>query len=118
MSIPFTTNATAISAVGATTTSDPYDVSKRQQITVQFLASGITTGNGVFTVDASNDGTNWITGIAFQDATATASTTWVTSKTVSANGTAGAYVKSGWRLIRVKVTFTTDGVYSAIIQNG
>lgn len=118
MSIPFTTNVTMINAVSANTTSDPYDVSKRQQITVQFIASGITSGNGVFTLDGSDDGVNWVTGIAFQDAKATASTTWVVSKTVSANGTEACYVKAGFKLLRAKVVFTTDGVYSAVMQNG
>lgn len=121
MSLPYTDNITAINAVSATTTSSGYDVSKRQQITVEFIAAAITSGNGIFTIDATNGdpsvAANWITGIAFQDATATASTTWVTSKTLSSIGTAGAYVKAGWRYIRVKVTFATDGAYSAIIQN-
>ena len=117
MSLPYTDNLTGINAVTATTTSDGYDTSKRQQITVQFVAASVTTGNGVFTIDASNDGMNWITSIAFQDAQTTASTTWITSKTLSATGTAGAYVKAGWRFIRVKCTVTSDGSYSAIIQN-
>lgn len=118
MSIPYTTNVVALSGVTADTTSDSFDVSKRQQITVQFICANHTSGSGAFSIDASNDGTNWITGIAFQDATATASTTWVTSKTLNANGSAGAYVKGGWRFIRVVVDQTTDGTYTAIIQNG
>ena len=116
MSLPFTDNSPLLNSVTATTTSVGFDVSKRQQVTLQFVASGITSGNGVFSVDASNDGTNWITGIAFQDATATASNTLVTSKTLSSNTTAGAYVEPGWRYIRAKCTVTTDGTYSAIIE--
>lgn len=118
MSIPFTTNVPAINAVTTTTTSDGFDVSQRQQITVQFIAASITTGNGVFSIDASNDGTNWITGISFQDALATASTTWITSKTLTTNSTAGVYVKAGWRFIRIKCVVTSDGTYTGIIQNG
>lgn len=117
MSLPYTDNITAISAVSTTTTSLGYDVSKRQQISVQFIAASISSGNGVFTIDGSNDNVNWVTGISFQDSKATASTTWVTSKTISSNGTEAAYVKPGFRLIRVKVTFASDGVYTAIIQN-
>lgn len=118
MSVPFTTNAPALSAATITTTSDAFDVSKRDQITVQITATAITSGNGVFSIDASNDGTNWVTGIAVQDVTATASGTWVASKTLSSNSTAMVYVKPGMRFIRVKVVPTTDGSYSAIIQNG
>lgn len=82
------------------------------------MAASITSGNAVWTVDASNDGTNWITGIAVQDATATASTTYVTSKTQSSNGSLGLYIPAGWRYIRVKATVTTDGAYTCIMENG
>ncbi len=118
MSIPFSTNVVMLNAVTADTTSEAYDVSKRQQITIQLLCSGHTSGSGAFSFDVSNDGSNWITGIAFQDAVATASTTWVTSKTLNANGSAGVYIKGGWRYIRAVVDQTTDGAYSAIMQNG
>jgi hypothetical protein len=118
MAIPYTDNITALSAVTSTTTSDAYDISKRQQATVQFVCANRTSGNGVFTIDGSNDGTNWVTGIAFLDATQTTVATFVTSKTLNADGTAGAYITTGFRMIRVKVTRTTDGKYSAIIQNG
>jgi hypothetical protein len=117
MSLPFTDNITALNAVTATTTSLGYDVSKRQQITVQFIASAITSGTGAFTIDGSNDGANWVTGIAFRDSKSTSSTTWVVTKTLSANGTEAAFVPAGFKLIRVVVTRTTDGTYSAIIQN-
>ena len=107
-----------LDAVTITSTSEKFDVSKRQQITIEFICANHTSGNGVFTVDASNDGTNWITGISFRDAKATASTTWVVSETLSANGTAGIYVPAGWRYIRAAVAVTTDGIYTAIMQNG
>lgn len=122
MAIQFTNNVTLISAVGATTTSAGIDVSKRQQIVVQFIASGVTSGNGVFTIDGTNDassgGTNWTAGISFRDGTATASTTWVTSKTLNSNGSALAFVQPGFAMIRVKVSWATDGAYSAILQSG
>ena len=118
MSIPYSDNIKVLDAVVASTTSDAYDVSKRQQILVQFIAAAISSGNGVFTIDGSNDGVNWVTGIAFQDAKATASNTWVVSKTISSNISEGAYVKAGWRFIRVVLARTTDGNYTAILQNG
>lgn len=117
MSLTFTDNVVMINAVTANTTSDGYDISKRSQIAIQFLAANITTGHAVFTVDVSNDGVNWITGVAFQDVTATTSSTWVTSKTLSSNGSAGVYVKAGWKLIRVNCTVTSDGSYSAIMED-
>lgn len=122
MSIPFSTNVKMLNAVTVDTTSEAFDVSKRQQITIQFICASHTSGNGVFTVDATNDdlsgSTNWVTGISFRDAKATASTTWVVAETLSANGSAGIYVPGGWRFIRVAVDVTTDGAYTAILQNG
>ncbi len=118
MSIPYSTQVTMLDAVTADTTSAGYDVSKRQQIVVEFVCANHTSGNGVFTIDGTTDGTNWVTGIAVQDVTATASTTWVNSMTLSANGTSACYVKAGWKEIRCKVDQTTDGTYSAIMHNG
>ncbi|MES2006911.1 MAG: hypothetical protein V4436_02250 [Patescibacteria group bacterium] len=121
MSIPYTTNVRMLDAVTVDTTSQAFDVSKRQQITIQLICANHTSGNGVFTVDATNDdvaNNNWVTGISFRDAKATASTTWVVSETLSANGNAGIYVPGGWRFIRVVLDVTTDGTYTAIMENG
>ena len=117
MSLPYTDSIKLIDAVTSTTTSTAYDISKRQQVTLQFIASGITSGNAVFTVDVSNDGTNWITGVAFLDPVTTAVSVFSASQTLSANGTKGAIVITGWRLLRVKATVTTDGTYTALMQN-
>ena len=111
MSLPYTDNITMISAVGQTTTSDAYDISKRQQVTFQFISAG---GTSVYTIDVSNDGTNWITGVAFLDAKATASTTLVVSKSV-ASTTEGAYLKTGFRFVRVVATWTS-GTATAIME--
>ncbi len=118
MGINFSTNVKMLDAVTADTTSEAFDVSKRQQITIQFICANHTSGSGAFTVDASNDGTNWITGISFRDSKATASTTWITTVTLNTNGSAGVYVPSGWQYIRVVLDQTTDGTYSAIMENG
>lgn len=91
------------------TTGPKQDVSLRSQIVVQFVRANHTSGNSVFSLDGSNDGTNWTTGLAFQDLTATASTTFVTSKTLSSNTTAAGKVPSGWRFIRAVLDVTTDG---------
>jgi hypothetical protein len=112
MSLPFTDNITVIDAVAATTTSAAYDVSKREQITLHFITAG---GTSVFSVDASNDGTNWVTGIAFKDATQTTGSTLAVSKSV-ASSTAGAIVPAGFRYIRVVATYTS-GTATAVLES-
>lgn len=111
MSIHYTNNITILDAAGATTTSSAYDISLRQFITVQFSATETTT----FTIDVSNDGTNWITGVAFLDAKATASTTYVVSKVVTVAANEGAIVTPGFRFIRVVAT-TNGGTATAVLQ--
>jgi hypothetical protein len=113
MSLPYTDNVTMVDAVGQTTTSAGYDISKRQQVTIQFITVG---GTSAFSVDVSNDGTNWITSVAFLDAKQTAVGTYVTSKSV-ASTTEGAIITPGFRFIRVVATWTS-GTATAILQNG
>ena len=115
----FTDNVTLLDAVTATTTSATFDISKRSRVGIVLLAASITSGSGIFTVDLSNDGTNWIQMAAMQDAQATASTTWVTSKTLNANTTAGLLLpRNGWKAIRINVVRATDGAYTAIMESG
>jgi hypothetical protein len=121
MSIPFSTNVRMLDAVTVDTTSQAFDVSKRQQITIQLICALHASGNGIFTVDATNDdiaANNWITGISFQDSKTTTPGTWVVSSTLSANGSNGIYIPGGWRFIRISVDLTTDGAYTAIMENG
>ena len=112
MSIQFSDNVTMLDAVAATTTSETFDISKRQLVSIQFIAD---TGLSVFTIDASNDGTNWVTGIAFLDSKATATGTSVTSKSVSSS-TAMAIVNPSFRYIRVVATYTS-GTASAVLES-
>ena len=105
----------ALAAITATATSKAIDLSRQEHTTVQFTCANHSSGNGVFSIDASNDGTNWTTGIAFQDGTATASTTFITSKTLSSNTSAMAIVPAGYLYIRVVCTVTTDGTYTAMV---
>ena len=105
------------SAKTADFTSNGISVEAYSQISFHFLAESISSGNGVFSIEGSNDGTNWITGLAFQDATATASATWVASKTLSSNTSAGGYLPTcGFKMLRVKLDMTTDGSYSCFIN--
>lgn len=113
MSILYTDNLTVLNGVGATTTSLAFDVSKRQLVGVEFITAG---GTSVFSVDISNDGTNWVTSVAFMDAQSTTPTTYVTSKSV-ASGNAYAVLSSllPFRFIRVVATWTS-GTATAILQ--
>jgi uncharacterized repeat protein (TIGR01451 family) len=111
MAINYTDNITALDAVGATTTSSAYDISKRNQVSLQFISAG---GDSTFTVDVSNDGTNWVTGVAFLDALQTSVGTYVVSKAVSGT-TAGAILTPGFRYVRVKATYTS-GAASCVLQ--
>lgn len=111
MSIQYTDSIAVIDTATTTTTTEKIDISKRQLATVQFLAAAGTT---VFTIDASNDGTNWVTGIAFLDSKATATGTSVVSKSV-ASTTELAYITCGMRYIRVVAT-VSSGTASAIVH--
>lgn len=125
MGLKFTNNIDLLTGVtpaeksaGVTvdTTGEPFDVSLREQIIIQFTAENITSGNGVFTVDGSNDGANWVTGLAVQDLSATASATYVTSVTLSSDTSKAVKVPAGWRFIRADVNETTDGTYFAFLE--
>ena len=124
MSLPYTnsidllTGTVSESSVGVTTTTTGlgFDVSKRQQIVVQFLVTGHVSGNTVFSLDGSNDGTHWTTGLACQDLTSVTETTYVTSKTISSNTSQAVKVPSGWRFIRAVATITTDGTSFAFME--
>lgn len=108
----FTDSVRVHNAITQTATSIPQDVSLREKVSFTFQCANHASGNGVLTIDGSNDGTNWVTGLAFQDAVATASQTYVTSKTLSANGMAGGYFPfCPFKLIRYVCTITTDGTY-------
>src|ERR1700734_952725 len=95
------TGFTATTTTG-TTHGLAHDVSMREQIGIVLTAASITSGNCVFSVDGSNDGTNFVTGLAFADAQSTTSTTYVTSKTLSTNSTVGIYLPIyAYRFIRI-----------------
>lgn len=109
--------STGINAVTITTAGNVIDVSQRLAIGIIFTAASISSGNGVFSVDGSNDKSNFVTGLAMTDATATASTTYVTSKTLSSNGSVGMYLTGyPFRYIRLNVAVTTDGAYTVTMM--
>ena len=125
MSLPWTTNvdmltgtSPAENSIGVTTPTvgAAIDVSKRQQITVQFIGT-ITSGNGNFSLDVSNDGKNWVQGVAFLDALATGVGTYVVSKGISSITPFGAAVITpGFRYIRCRLDVSGTGTYYAILE--
>jgi hypothetical protein len=125
MSLPFTdsidmltgSESSVSAGVTKTTVGDRIDVSKRQQITIQFVGKNLT-GDGNFRIDASNDGTNWDTGIAVIDASGTATTTGTNNITISsANPNCDSvYVRPGYRYLRCNVDVDETGTFYAFLQ--
>lgn len=118
----FSSNQIVLDAVTVDTTSGAQDVSMRTKLSLQFIAASITSGNGIFTVDVSNDGTHWT---AYNRLTTNATNTnvqtdvRVASVTLSSNTSVFVFFPVGdyFRYLRVSVDATTDGVYSAILQS-
>ncbi len=83
---------------------------------LQFVASGVSSGNGVFTVEVSNDGLNWT---AYNKLTTNVTNTnaqtdtRVASVTLSQSGSAVVSLPEPFAYYRVKVVATTDGTYFA-----
>jgi len=104
-----------LDAVAATTTSDEIDVGKYEKISLQLVCTGRSSGNGVFTVNVSNDGTNW-TAYSRIITNATAGTV-AASVTLNTNTNVIAFINNNdvFRYLTVTVTRTTDGSYSAIL---
>ena len=107
-----------LNAVVATTTSNPFNIEGLKRVGLQFLAASITSGNGVFTVDGTIDGINWVAlNMLIDNVTNTnvQNPTRVASKTLSSNSSVLVWLDNflGLKAIRVKVTRTTDGAYSA-----
>lgn len=128
MGIPYTTNVDLLTGVdgsrtgGTTVTSVGVgaDVSKRQLRSIQFIGTGVSSGNAVFTVDISNNGgTNWERYQRLQQNTTTANAV-VASVTISSSTSTTVFFPSGdyMQMIRANATISTDGRYYAILQAG
>lgn len=110
---------TLLTAVTATTTSRGVGVQNAGRLSIMILSSGISSGNGVFTVDVSNDGTNYATYnriIPNLVGTNAQTDAYVASVTLSTNTTNFLFFPPGdtFAYFRCKLTRTTDGTYSAI----
>lgn len=110
-----------LNAVTADTTSAGFEVGQYKKFSLQFLAASISSGNGVFTVEISNDNVNWV---AYSRLTTNATNTnaqtdtRVASVTLSSNTSSFVFFPAGddFRFLRVKVDMTTDGAYSAFLH--
>lgn len=119
----FTTDIVLLNAVVATTTqvAPGVAVGDRSNLGIQVSGTAITSGNGVFKIQVSNDGINWVYyNRLVQNSTVTAGSTpaLVNSETISANGSKFLFVPDGdhFKYIRASVTRTTDGTYTAILH--
>lgn len=109
-----------LNAVTATATSRGVGVDNAGRVSLQFFATGISSGNCVFTVGVSNDGgTTWtaynrlITNVTNANSV---NDVRVASVTLNTNSSSMLFIPAGdtFGLIRVTGTITTDGTYSAV----
>lgn len=116
-----TTLSKMLDGVTATTTSEAFAVNERQNKSIQIICSGHASGNGAFTVEISNDCTNWT---AYNRLTSNVTNTnvqgdtRVATKTLNANGSDFLFFPHGdsFAYIRITCTVTTDGAYTAILS--
>ncbi len=109
-----------LSNVEATTTSRGVPVDNAGRLSLQLSATGVSTGTGTFTVDVSNDGTNWAPyNRLIPNLVGTNSQTdaYVASKVINATGSSMMFIPASdtFASIRVTCTYATDGTYSAVL---
>lgn len=102
-----------LNGVIVTTTSASLNIENMGEIAIQVTCANHAAGNGVFSVLGSNDGVNY-KALAVQDNSA-APTTWITTKTLSGNGTDFVWLITPVKMIQILCTVTTDGTYTATI---
>ena len=91
-----------------------------KRLGLQFKLASVVSGNGIFKVQGTTNGTDW-SYLAMIDNLANTNSqtlTRVLSKTLSANSNVLMWVDEGLslRAVRVSVTVTTDGSYSAYLM--
>lgn len=122
---PITLSLTTDDGQGTITsqyTSDPIPMDFQGRISFQMGASGRSSGNGVFTAEVSNDGTNWV---AYNRLTTNATNTNAQTDVRVANYTVNSNVYSVatfpmtdvFSFCRFKVVVTTDGTYYCNVLN-
>jgi hypothetical protein len=110
---------TALNAVTATTTSSAINIEGAKKVTLLFTRADHTSGNTVFTVTGSLDGTTFVAlnKLVNNAANSNSQTILRTANiTLSANGTSLASLDlehDTFKEIKVVATETTDGTHSA-----
>lgn len=110
-----------LSGITATATSRGVGVDNASRVSIQFQSTGISSGNGVLTVQVSNDGgANWVEYNRLTSNLTNASNlndTRVTGVQLNINGGSMFFIPPGdtFELIRTKVTVTTDGSYTTTL---
>lgn len=102
--------------------SAPISLNGKTNTSIQLIASGITSGNGVMTVEVSNDGENFV---AYNRLTSNATNTnaqtdvRVASLTQSTNASSIVTIPTtdAFAFMRVKLVATTDGSYTVVVYN-
>lgn len=102
--------------------SERLSIGAKLDVSLQFIASGISSGNGVFTVEVSNDGVNWV---AYNRLTSNVTNTNAQTDTRVASVTLSTNVSSivtipttdVFAFMRAKVVATTDGTYTVLVYN-
>jgi hypothetical protein len=111
--------STLTGGVDSTEFRDNVNVEGYSKIGIQLVAADIASGNGVFTVQGTIDGTHYkALSVLIDNAANTNYQTQlrVASKTLSANGSEIVWlVDTPVKAIRVLVDTTTDGTYSAYV---
>ena len=110
---------TLLDSVSSTQTGGTTGVSGYKKVGFQFKLANVVSGNGVFKVQGTMNGTDW-SFLNFVDNLANSNSqtlTRVASKTLSANGNAVVWLDGDLPLmaVRTSVTKTTDGSYSVYL---
>ena len=102
--------------------SAPLSLNSKANTSVQLSAAGISSGNGVMTVEVSNDGVNWV---AYNRLTSNSTNTnaqtdvRVASLTQSSNAASVVTIPTtdNFAFMRSKIVVTTDGAYTVHVYN-
>ena len=111
---------TLMNQISKSSTLGTTGVSGYRRLGFQFKLSNVVSGNGIFKVQGTTNGTDWTFLAMIDNLTNTNSQnlTRVLSKTLSANSSVLMWTDEGLslRAIRVSATITTDGSYSAYLM--
>lgn len=110
-----------LTSVAVTTTSNGIPVNNAGRLSLQFIGTGLTIGSAVFTVQVSNDGTNWVNYSRLNSNITNTNAqfdTRVASVLIGSTGGSMVFIPAGdtFNFLRTVVTpnNTVDGTYSAV----